>query len=57
MILIADAHTGKANVGAFFEMLEAIADTGETVVFLGDIFDLWIGLPRYETDQHRRFLE
>jgi len=56
MILIADAHAGDASAEAFFEMLDAIADTGEAVVFLGDIFDLWIGLPRYETDLHRRFI-
>jgi len=27
------------------------------IVFLGDIFELWIGLKRYEDEGHRRFLD
>ncbi|NOY81816.1 MAG: hypothetical protein GXP31_12540 [Kiritimatiellaeota bacterium] len=58
MLLVADAHVSveNGNVDSFFAMLDRIADTDEGVVFLGDILELWIGLPRYETDLHRRFL-
>ena len=58
MIIIADAHVSKArgNHTAFFEMLAAIEKTDYDLVFLGDIFDLWIALPRYEEDIHNRFI-
>lgn len=58
MFIVTDAHVSEANqnVASFFEMLEQLADTGEDVVFLGDIFDLWIGLQRYEEPMHQRFV-
>jgi len=59
MILIADPHVSQrnGNVEPFFAMLAQLAESEEDVVFLGDLFDLWIALPRYETDLHRRFRE
>ncbi|MBN2451298.1 MAG: hypothetical protein JXR77_12975 [Lentisphaeria bacterium] len=58
MILIADAHVSEAkgNRGEFGEMLAALSETSHDVVFLGDILDLWIALPAYETSLHREFL-
>ena len=58
MILIADAHVdeSRGNESGFFQMLEAIEKTDHDVVFLGDIFELWIALPRYEKGYHRTFL-
>lgn len=58
MIIISDAHVGAqpADHQAFFQMLHRLEDFEEDLVFLGDIFDLWIALPRYEADLHRRFL-
>jgi UDP-2,3-diacylglucosamine pyrophosphatase LpxH len=58
MILIADAHISAAlgNTGEFFQMLQALESSDQDLVFLGDIFDLWIALPRYENALHRRFL-
>ncbi len=58
LILVADAHVSLArgNAAAFFRMLETLARSDADVVFLGDIFDLWIALPRYENALHRRFL-
>lgn len=58
MILIADAHV---NIAAgthrpFFRMLDALEKTSEDIVFMGDIFDLWIALPGYEQAAHARFL-
>lgn len=58
LVLVADAHVGQpqGNAGAFFAMLAALEQGPGDVVFLGDIFDLWIGLSRYEDALHRRFL-
>lgn len=57
MILIADTHAGaEGSPEEFFEMLEFLALNEEPIVFLGDVFDLWIGLRRYETETHARFL-
>lgn len=58
MIIIADAHVdeNRASHLPFFQMLEAIAATRDDVVFLGDIFELWIGFSRYESSIHERFM-
>lgn len=56
--MIADAHISRnqGNVEAFFEMLTALENGPGDVIFMGDIFDLWVALPRYENSQHRMFL-
>jgi len=58
MIIVTDAHVSKArgNDTAFYKMLASIEKTGHDLVFLGDIFDLWIALPRYETDIQHNFI-
>jgi len=58
MIIVTDAHVSKArgNDTEFFQMLAAIESTEHDLIFLGDIFDLWIALPRYETDIHNNFI-
>jgi UDP-2,3-diacylglucosamine hydrolase len=58
MIIIADAHLSpaKGNIDDFFQMLGAFEQNNEDLVFLGDIFDLWIALPSYESDFHRKFI-
>lgn len=58
MIVITDAHVSHANgnTDAFFEMLDVLRNWPEEIVFLGDIFDLWISLPRYEENIQKRFL-
>lgn len=58
--MIADAHLNcRKPEDAFFRMLDAVACLPEDVgvIFLGDIFDLWIALPGYENDEHLRFLD
>lgn len=59
MIIIADTHAGLKNgLGPeFLSMLKALENSAEDVVFLGDIFDLWIGYARYEDALHRDFLD
>lgn len=59
-LMIADAHlTCLGPEDEFFRMLDGVSrlpgDIG--IIFLGDIFDLWIALPGYENDEHRRFLD
>ncbi len=58
MIIITDAHVSKAkgNHATFFKMLEALEGNDQNLIFLGDIFDLWVALPRYEEDIHRDFI-
>jgi len=58
MILITDCHiTDPAGDGVeFFRMLDRLGDSSRELVFLGDIFDLWIALPGYETPLQERFL-
>jgi len=59
-LMIADAHlTCREPEDAFFRMLDSVShlpgDVG--IVFLGDIFDLWIAMRGYENDDNRRFLD
>jgi UDP-2,3-diacylglucosamine hydrolase len=57
MIIITDAHISKAtgNHAIFFKMLESLEKNNQDLIFLGDIFDLWVALPRYEENIHRDF--
>ncbi|MCB1044322.1 MAG: metallophosphoesterase [Acidobacteria bacterium] len=57
-LVVSDAHVSSwyHNESVFFDMLQAIKETELNVVFLGDIFDLWIGVPRYETSAQKAFL-
>jgi len=58
MIIITDAHISKAagNHATFFRMLESLEENRQDLIFLGDIFDLWVALPRYEDDAQRHFV-
>jgi len=58
MIIISDAHVNEktGNHLPFFDMLSAFESCDHDLIFMGDIFDLWIALPRYEKEIHRRFL-
>lgn len=58
--MIADSHiAGDDDAARFFNVLAAAETLPEDVgiLFLGDIFELWIALPDYETDRQARFLE
>jgi len=59
MIIITDAHISKAagNHATFFRMLESLEKNNQDLIFLGDIFDLWVALPGYESDIHHDFIE
>lgn len=60
LFLVADAHLPpEEDNPEFFKILERLhalpPDCG--IVFLGDVFDMWIALPGYETNAHRKFLD
>lgn len=58
--LIADAHVHGGSVGKadeFFKMLDHLLKIRCDVVFLGDIFELWIALNGYEDEIHKRFVK
>ena len=59
ILLIADCHLTEhcPEKTVFFSMLKKISVTDYDVLFLGDIFDVWIGCPGYETGIHRDFME
>lgn len=57
--MIADVHlTGGDAERDLFETLKMISGLPCTcgVVFLGDIFEIWIGTSQYEMENHRRFM-
>ena len=58
--MIADAHIAGGEVEQeFFQMLDRLSalPPSVAVVFLGDIFELWIAFSKYEADLHRRFIQ
>lgn len=58
-LMIADSHLICADGETdFFRLLEDISALPQNVgvIFLGDIFDLWIALPGYEAEAHQNFL-
>ena len=57
MIIITDAHISKTagNHATFFRMLASLEENRQDLIFLGDIFDLWVALPRYEDETQRQF--
>ncbi len=58
-LLIADSHLEDgAKLQEFQTLLEKISCLPLScgVVFLGDIYELWVALDRYENERHRTFL-
>ena len=58
LVIVADSHIkpGSSAEQSFFEMLAKLGTSRHDIVFLGDIFDLWIGLPGYEGPSQKSFL-
>ncbi len=59
-ILIADSHiqSGSEKAELFFRMLDHLATLEPAgIIFLGDIFELWIALKGYEMPEHQRFID
>lgn len=57
LYLIADSHLGdeRAPVGEFFDMLKGLPEA-RMVVFLGDLFRVWLALPHFWDSQVREIL-
>ena len=55
--VVADTHLGdaRATPEAFLNMLAALPDPG-VVIFLGDLFKVWLALPRFANDTVRAVL-
>jgi len=57
-ILVADSHLREGAAEEFFDMLAAVRQYEPAgVIFLGDIFELWVALDGYESSIHARFLD
>ena len=59
-LMIADAHlTCRTSEDEFFRLLGLVSRLPRdiAVIFLGDIFDLWIAIRGYETEEQHRFLD
>ncbi len=57
-IFVADSHIhGGKEEDNFFRMLKQLETLPPSVavVFLGDIFELWIAMRNYENESHARF--
>lgn len=58
-IFIADAHIvdAPASSDGFFDLLGNVETSDYNIVFLGDVFELWIAFDSYEQPVHKRFVE
>lgn len=52
LVLIADTHVndGEKGAGEFLRMLQHLSTLPYDICFLGDIFELWIGVSGYEQE-------
>ena len=59
ILLITDSHLTEhcPERTVFRSLLEKIAESEYDVLFLGDIFDVWIGCKGYESSVHHEFME
>jgi UDP-2,3-diacylglucosamine hydrolase len=50
LVFIGDVHLDRDDpcLGPFLEYLERVGETSRRIVFLGDLFNLWIGRPELE---------
>ena len=59
ILLITDSHLTEhcPERAVFRSLLEKISGSDYDVLFLGDIFDVWIGCSGYESSVHHEFME
>jgi UDP-2,3-diacylglucosamine hydrolase len=59
ILLLGDAHLrdGDPELESFLQFLRSIPDPPDTLIIVGDLFDLWIGSPAFLSDCHRRVIE
>lgn len=58
-MIIADSHLTEhgSEKTVFRSLLKKISESTCDVLFLGDIFDVWIACPGFETEIHQEFME
>ena len=59
LTVLADVHAveGEESERVLRNLLKQLSNSDDDVVFLGDIMDLWIGLPKYEGKLQSDFLD
>ncbi len=60
ILIVADSHIHGGSIGKsdeFFRMLGHFQKLHRDIVFLGDIFELWVALGGYEDELHLKFLD
>ncbi len=60
IVIVADSHIYGGAIGKsdeFFKMLDHFLKIRRDIVFLGDVFELWIALNGYEDELHKRFVK
>jgi len=59
ILLLGDAHLRDEDpeVDAFLTFLDSLPRETTALYLLGDLFDLWIGLPAFATESHLRVVE
>jgi len=59
LVVAADPHVGRddPDLPGFLAWLAARREDAGTVVLLGDLFSLWLGLPRWTEPHHRAVLD
>ena len=59
IVLLGDAHLrdGDRELDAFLKFLESLPPGAAALYLLGDLFDLWIGAPAFQTPGHGRVVE
>ena len=57
LYIVADSHLDEKNAPAeeFVEMLVQL-ENPHTIVFLGDLFKIWLAPPKFWSDLHRQVL-
>jgi len=54
LVFVGDVHLDRddADLPAFIKFLDRLAATSSRIVFMGDLFNLWIGRPEMQQQQH-----
>lgn len=59
LVLVGDVHLDRGDplVAEFVRFLDRIGPTAQTLVLIGDLFNLWIGRREFEQPHHRQVAE
>lgn len=59
LYVVGDGHIDRSEVGLadFLRFLDQVKGPGRTLCILGDLFDVWLGIPKLLAPYHRRVLD